>query len=70
MGLILDSSVAITAERNGLPVEGMLAWIRQNGGSLEIALSVVSVMELEQLRQAAKRARTGQPPEVPGRSYR
>jgi len=47
MGLILDSSVAITAERRGLPVEGMLAAIRGIVGSTEIALSVVSVMELE-----------------------
>jgi predicted nucleic acid-binding protein len=47
MGLILDSSVAITAERRGLPVEGMLAAIRGIVGSTEIALSVASVMELE-----------------------
>jgi tRNA(fMet)-specific endonuclease VapC len=47
MGLILDSSVAIAAERRGLPVEGMLAAIREFAGSIPIALSVVSVMELE-----------------------
>jgi predicted nucleic acid-binding protein len=47
MGLILDSSVAITAERQKLPVEGMLAAIHAIVGSTEIALSVVSVMELE-----------------------
>jgi predicted nucleic acid-binding protein len=47
MGLILDSSVAITAERRSLPVEGLLAAIRGKIGPTEIALSVLSVMELE-----------------------
>ena len=47
MGLILDSSIAITAERGGLAVEGMLEAIRRISGSTEIALSVVTVMELE-----------------------
>ena len=47
MGLILDSSVVITAERSGLPVEGMLEAIGKLSGATEIAMSVVSVMELE-----------------------
>ena len=47
MGLILDSSVAITAERRGLPAERLLAAIRGTVGTTGIALSVVSVMELE-----------------------
>ena len=47
MGLILDSSVAIAAERRGLAVEDMLAAIRGVAGPTEIALSVISVMELE-----------------------
>ena len=47
MGLILDSSVAITAERRQLPVEDMLTVIRKLTGPEDIALSVVSVMELE-----------------------
>jgi predicted nucleic acid-binding protein len=47
MGLILDSSVAIAGERGGLPVEDLLAFIRGITGSTEIALSVLSVMELE-----------------------
>jgi|CZKS01.1.fsa_nt_gi predicted nucleic acid-binding protein len=47
MGLILDSSVAIAAERRHLPVEDMLSAIRERTGPDEIALSVVSVMELE-----------------------
>jgi hypothetical protein len=47
MGLIIDSSVAITAERQKLSVESLLAAIRGIVGSMEIAMSVVSVMELE-----------------------
>jgi hypothetical protein len=47
MGLILDSSVAIAAERRHLPVEDMLSAIRELTGPEEIALSVVRVMELE-----------------------
>jgi predicted nucleic acid-binding protein len=47
MGLILDSSVAITSERQGMSVERLLAAIRDFAGPNEIALSVVSVMELE-----------------------
>jgi tRNA(fMet)-specific endonuclease VapC len=47
MGLILDSSIAIAAERRRLPVEDMLSAIREVTGPEEVALSVVSVMELE-----------------------
>jgi len=47
MGLILDSTVAIKAERQKHPVEGMLSLIRNEVGSTDIALSVVSVMEFE-----------------------
>jgi predicted nucleic acid-binding protein len=47
MGLMLDSSVAISAERRGLPVEELLAEIRDSVGPQEVALSVISVMELE-----------------------
>jgi hypothetical protein len=47
MGLVLDSSVAIAAERRSLPVEGLLELVRSIIGPTEIALSVVSVMELE-----------------------
>jgi tRNA(fMet)-specific endonuclease VapC len=47
MGLILDSSVTIAAERRCLPVEDMLAAIREQTGPEEVALSAVSVMELE-----------------------
>ena len=47
MGLILDSSVAIAGERRAMAVEDMLAAIREQLGPADIALSVVSVMELE-----------------------
>ena len=46
--MILDSSVAITAERAGNRVEDLLSAIRAIAGSAEeVALSVVSVLELE-----------------------
>ena len=66
MGLILDSSVAITAERQKLPVEGMLAAIHAIVGSTEIALSVVSVMELEHGIWRAKDAGRQPAAAVPG----
>jgi|ERR1051326_308342 predicted nucleic acid-binding protein len=47
MGLILDSSVAIAAERRGVAAEDLLVDIRKLTGADEVALSVVSVMELE-----------------------
>lgn len=56
MGLILDSSVAIAAERRRLPVEDMLTAIRELTGPEEIALSVVSVAELEHGIWRAKEA--------------
>jgi tRNA(fMet)-specific endonuclease VapC len=56
MGLILDSSVAIAAERGRLPVEEMLSSVREVVGPEEIALSVVSVMELEHGIWRAKEA--------------
>jgi predicted nucleic acid-binding protein len=60
MGLMLDSSVAISAERRGLPVEELLAEIRDSVGPQEVALSVVSVMELEHgIWRAKEPARAG-----------
>src|ERR1700722_9863500 len=70
MGLILDSSVAIAGERGGLPVEGMLAVIREASGSTDIALSVVSVMELEHGVWRAKETSSRPAPPVPGRPVR
>lgn len=46
MGLILDSSVLITAERQGKNARQMLAGIAETVGNTEIALSVVAVIEL------------------------
>jgi predicted nucleic acid-binding protein len=41
MGLVLDSTVVIAAERRRQPVEDLLAEIRRSVGPVEIALSVV-----------------------------
>jgi predicted nucleic acid-binding protein len=46
MGLILDSSVLITAERQGQNARQMLAAISSQVGNTEIALSVVTLIEL------------------------
>jgi len=46
MGLILDSSVLITAERQGQNARQMLAAISRTSGNTEIALSVVTLIEL------------------------
>jgi tRNA(fMet)-specific endonuclease VapC len=66
MGLILDSSVAIAAERRRLSVEDMLGAIRELTGPEESALSVVSVMELEhgiwRAKEPAQVTRSRQPP--------
>ena len=44
---MLDSSVAISAERRGLSVEALLTEIRDIIGPQEVALSVVRILELE-----------------------
>jgi predicted nucleic acid-binding protein len=46
MGLILDSSVLITAERQGRNARQMLSAIARTAGETEIALSVVTFIEL------------------------
>jgi tRNA(fMet)-specific endonuclease VapC len=46
VGLILDSSVVIAAERKGHTVEDLLEQIRQSAGEVEIAICAVSVAEL------------------------
>jgi len=46
MGLILDSSVLITAERQGQNARQMLATISGSAGNTEIAISVVTLIEL------------------------
>ena len=46
LGLILDSSVIITAERKRQTVEQFLSAVRQTFGEVEIAMSAVTVAEL------------------------
>ena len=46
MGLILDSSVLIAAERQGQNARQMLSAIARRAGETEIALSVVTLIEL------------------------
>ncbi len=57
MGLILDSSVLITAERQGQNARQMLSAIARTAGETEIALSVVTLIELA---HGAARADTAQ----------
>jgi predicted nucleic acid-binding protein len=47
MGLVLDSSVLIAAERDARPVSGLLAALEQEHGETEVVLSSVTVIELE-----------------------
>lgn len=46
MGLILDSSVLITAERQGQNARQMLAAISGKAGNPDVAISVVTLIEL------------------------
>ena len=55
LGLVLDSSIIIEAERKQQTVEQLLQAIRQRFGELEIAMSSVTVAELV---HGVKRART------------
>jgi predicted nucleic acid-binding protein len=57
MGLILDSSVLIKAERQGQNARQMLTAISRTAGETEIALSVVTLLELA---HGAARADTAQ----------
>jgi predicted nucleic acid-binding protein len=46
LGLILDSSVIIRAERNRQTVEDFLVEVRRHFGEIEVAISAVTVAEL------------------------
>ena len=46
LGLILDSSVVIAAERKWQTVEELLIFVRQTFGEIEIAISAVTIAEL------------------------
>ena len=60
MGLILDSSVLIAAERQPQPVSELLTAIRASAGVTDILLSAVSVIELEHGFWRANTPETGQ----------
>jgi tRNA(fMet)-specific endonuclease VapC len=46
MGVILDSSILVTAERQGNNARQMLAVVSSQFGNTEIALSVITLLEL------------------------
>jgi predicted nucleic acid-binding protein len=46
LGLVLDSSIIIGAERKGQTFEELLEEIRRNAGEVDIAISPVTVAEL------------------------
>lgn len=54
MGLMLDSSVVITGERQGHSVRQILEQLREVHGEVEIGLSVVTIVELTHGIQRAK----------------
>lgn len=46
VGIILDSSIVIAAERRGETVRKILEHVRASQGEIEVALSVVTIAEL------------------------
>lgn len=56
MGIILDSSVIIAAERRGHTVRQILEQVQASQGEIEIGLSVVTVAELVHGAYRAKTA--------------
>jgi tRNA(fMet)-specific endonuclease VapC len=54
VGLILDTSVIVSAERRGQSVPRILARVRETWGETEIGLSVVTIVELTHGIQRAK----------------
>jgi tRNA(fMet)-specific endonuclease VapC len=60
MGLVLDSSVLIVAEREAKPVSTLLAAIQQEHGENEIVLSSITVVELEHGLHRAQTAEQAQ----------
>ena len=57
MGLVLDSGVLITAEREAKPVSELLATLGRVYGETEIVLSAITVIELQ---HGVHRARTAE----------
>jgi predicted nucleic acid-binding protein len=60
MGLVLDSSVMIVAEREARPVSSLLAALQQQHGENEIVLSSITVVELEHGLHRAQTAEQAQ----------
>lgn len=56
MGLVLDSSVVIAAERQAKPVSDLLSALKDAHGEHDILLSAISVLELEHGLHRAKSA--------------
>ncbi len=46
LGLVLDSSIIIEAERNGQTVEQLLEHVQESAGEVEVAICSVTVAEL------------------------
>jgi hypothetical protein len=69
MGLILDSSVLITAERQGQNARQMLSAIARTAGEIEIALSVVTLIELAHGAARADTAQREAPAAYPGTTH-
>jgi predicted nucleic acid-binding protein len=61
LGIVVDSSILIAAERRGHTVRQILEQIPSSQGEIEIALSVVTIAELV---HGAYRARTQEQPQV------
>lgn len=47
MGLVLDSSVLITSERQRDPIGRVLAKLQADHGETEVVISAITVVELE-----------------------
>jgi tRNA(fMet)-specific endonuclease VapC len=60
MGLVLDSSVLIVAEREARPVSSLLEALQQQHGENEIVLSSITVVELEHGLHRAQTAEQAQ----------
>jgi len=60
MGLVLDSSVLIVAEREAKPVSSLLAALQQQHGENEIVVSSITVVELEHGLHRAQTAEQAQ----------
>jgi predicted nucleic acid-binding protein len=60
MGLVLDSSVLIAAEREAKPVSGLLEGLQRQHGENDIVLSSITVVELEHGLHRAQNAEQAQ----------